>query len=142
MRDVQPPAAAEPRVDSRAAWVVASVALAVMCISYGGPLIAVVALKPIAAGLGGAREVPALAYSLAWLGTALGGLAMGPIAERVGVRWTAAVGALMIGAGLALASGGAAWQLYVGHGVLMGLIGNAGINAPLYIYVSPLLSGN
>jgi MFS family permease len=136
MRDVQPPAAAEPRLDPRAAWVVASVALAVMCISYGGPLIAVVALKPIAADLGGAREVPALAYSLAWLGTALGGLAMGPIAERVGVRWTAAVGALMIGARLALASGGAAWQLYVGHGVLMGLVSNAGINAPLYIYLS------
>jgi MFS family permease len=136
MRHVVRPALAEPRVDSRAAWVVASAALAVMCISYGAPLIAVVALKPIAADLGGAREVPALAYSLAWLGTAVGGLAMGRIAERVGVRWTAAVGALMIGAGLALSSGGAAWQLYIGHGVLMGLIGNAGINAPLYIYVS------
>jgi MFS family permease len=136
MRHVERPAPAEPGVDSRAAWIVAGVALAIMCISYGGPLIAVVALKPIAADLGSAREVPALAYSLTWLGTAVGGLAMGRIAERVGVRWTAAVGALMIGAGLALASGGAAWQLYIGHGVLMGLLGNAGINAPLYIYVS------
>jgi MFS family permease len=136
MREVEHTGPGAPSVESRTSWMVASAALAVMCISYGGPLITVVALKPIAADLGGAREVPALAYSLAWLGTAVGGLAMGRIAERIGVRWTAGVGAAMIGAGLALSSGGAPWQLFIGHGVLMGLIGNAGINAPLYIYVS------
>jgi MFS family permease len=37
---------------------------------------------------------------------------------------------------LALSSRGGVWQLYVGHGVLIGLIGNGGINAPLYVYVS------
>src|SRR5438270_13692170 len=63
--------------------------------------ITVVALKPIAAELGGARSVPALAYSLAWFGSALGGVAMGWLAERIGVRWTVMLGALMIGAGLA-----------------------------------------
>ena len=26
--------------------------------------------------------------------------------------------------------------LWVGHGVLMGLLGNAGIDAPLYVYVA------
>jgi MFS family permease len=45
-------------------------------------------------------------------------------------------GALMICAGLALASGGKAWQLYVGHGLFVGLLGNGAINAPLYVYIT------
>jgi MFS family permease len=126
----------EPSIETRASWIVAFAALAVMCVSFGAPMVAVVALKPIAADLGSARSVPALAYALAWLGTAVGGVAMGRIAERVGVRATAMFGAVMIGLGLAVSTGGAPWQLYVGHGLLIGLIGNAGINAPLYIYVS------
>jgi MFS family permease len=123
-------------IESRASWVAALAALAIMCVSYGAPLVAVIALKPIAADLGSARSVPALAYSLAWLGTAVGGLAMGRIAERIGVRWTASFGAAMIALGLVVSTGGAPWQLYLGYGVLIGLLGNAGINAPLYIYVS------
>jgi MFS family permease len=38
--------------------------------------------------------------------------------------------------GLAVASIGTEWALLLGHGVFMGLLGNAGINAPLYVYVS------
>ncbi|HWI25647.1 MAG TPA: MFS transporter [Stellaceae bacterium] len=123
-------------IETRTSWVVACAALAVMSVTYGAPLVAVVALKPIAADLGSERSVPSLAYSLAWLGAAFGGLAMGRIAERVGVRWTASFGALMIGLGLFVATGGSAWRLYVGYGLLIGLLGNGGINAPLYIYVS------
>lgn len=123
-------------IETRASWVVGIAALGIMSISYGAPLVTVVALKPIAAELGSARSVPALAYSLAWLGTAVGGIAMGRIADRIGVRWTVMFGALMIGAGLAVSTIGGAWPLYIGHGLLMGLIGNAGINAPLYVYVS------
>jgi len=127
---------AAPSVETRASWLVASAALGIMSVSYGAPLVAVVALKPIAADLGSLRSVPALAGSLAWLGSAVGGIVMARIAERVGVRWTVMFGALMIGLGLALASRGQVWQLLVGYGVLIGLLGNAGINAPLYVYVS------
>jgi MFS family permease len=45
-------------------------------------------------------------------------------------------GVTMIAAGLVLSTFGPGWQLYAGHGVLIGLLGLAGINAPLYIYVS------
>ena len=123
-------------IESRASWVVAFAALAIMSLSYGAPLVAVVGLKPIAADLGSARSVPALAYSLAWLGSAVGGIAMGRVAAHIGVRWTAGFGAVMIAIGLVVSTGGAPWQLYLGHGLLMGLLGNAGINAPLYVYVS------
>ena len=123
-------------VESRASWIVAVTVLFVIAIAYGGPLIAVVGLREIAEEMGGARSVPGLAFSLAWLGSAVGGIAMGRIAERIGVRWTVAFGACMIGLGLAISAGGEPWQLWVGHGLFMGLLGNAGINAPLYVYVS------
>jgi MFS family permease len=61
---------------------------------------------------------------------------MGRIAERFGIRWTVIVGAVSICLGLYISTLGQTWQLYVGHGVFMGLLGNAGLNAPLYVYVS------
>jgi MFS family permease len=42
----------------------------------------------------------------------------------------------MISIGLAISSLGAPWQLYLGHGLFIGFLGNGGINAPLYVYVS------
>ena len=42
----------------------------------------------------------------------------------------------MICIGLLLSTGGAPWQLYLGHGLFIGILGNGGINAPFYIYVS------
>ena len=123
-------------VETRSSWLVASVALAILSISFGAPYVAVVALDTIAGEVGGGRSVPALAGSLAWIGAGIGGILMGRIAERIGVRWTVMCGGLSIAAGLALSSGGAVWQLYVGHGLLIGLLGNGGINAPLYVYIS------
>jgi MFS family permease len=124
------------RIDSREAWLITVAALIVPSVSLGAPYIVIVALKPIAADLGGYRSVPAAAAALAMLGTGLGGLAMGWLAERIGVRLTVMLGALMVCAGLALSAGGEVWQLYVGHGLLVGFLGNGGINAPLYVYVT------
>jgi len=55
-------------IETRASWVVAGVALLATGCSFGAPWIAVVALKAIAADLGGARSTPALAGSLSWFG--------------------------------------------------------------------------
>ena len=124
--------------DTKASWAIAAVALCTLAVSFGSPYVSIVALKAIAAEAGGQRAVPALANSLAWLGAAIGGIAMGQIAERIGVRWTVACGGTMIGLGLILSSYGEIWQLYLGHGLFIGLLGNAGINAPLMIYISKL----
>ncbi len=123
-------------VESRRSWVVACAALGILTFSYGAPLVAVVALKPITAELDVPRSVTALAFSLAWLGTGLGGIVMGRIAERVGVRRVVMFGATMVAAGLATASLGGVWALYLGQGLLMGLLGNSALFAPLVIYVS------
>jgi MFS family permease len=94
-------------VESRASWAVALTALGIYTVSFGAPTITVVALKPIAADLGSARSVPALAFALAWFGAAAGGIAMGWLADRIGIRWVVIGGALMIAVGLVLSSLGA-----------------------------------
>jgi len=123
-------------IETRGSWVVASVALFIMMMAFGAAWITAVGLKDIAAEAGGARSTPALASSLAWLGSGIGGILMGRIAERVGTRWTVMSGALMIGLGLSISTLGPPWPLWIGHGLFIGLIGLGGINAPLYIYVS------
>jgi len=123
-------------LETRASWVVASVALFIIMMAFGAAWLTAVALKDIAAEAGGARSVPALASSLAWLGSGLGGIMMGQVADRIGARWTVIGGALMIGLGLSVSTLGLPWPLWIGHGLFIGLIGLGGINAPLYIYVS------
>ena len=123
-------------VETKASWAVASVALAILGMSFGAAWITVVALKDIASEVGGLRSVPALASALAWLGSGIGGILMSRIAERVGTRSTVIVGSLMIGLGLSISTFGPPWPLWIGHGLFIGLIGLGGINAPLYIYVS------
>ena len=123
-------------IESRASWVVASVALFIMMMAFGAAWITAVALKDIADEVGGTRSIPALASALAWLGSGAGGIMMGRIADRIGTRWTVMFGSLMIGLGLAISTLGPPWPLWIGHGLFIGLIGLGGINAPMYIYVS------
>jgi len=136
MNPTTAPRAEPSTIETRQSWVVATVALACLAFSFGGLWIVSVGLKTIAADAGNQRSVPALAAALAWLGSGLGGIAMGPIATRFGIRWTVIFGAVMIGVGLCVSTLGAGLPLWIGHGFFMGLIGNAGLNAPLYIYVS------
>ena len=123
-------------VESRTSWLVAGMILVVMAVAFGAPWITLVALKDIAAEVDGARSVPAFASALMWIGSGVGGILMGRVAERVGVRWTVMFGAAMIAVGLALSTRGPSWPLYIGHGLFIGLIGIGGINAPSYVYIS------
>jgi MFS family permease len=91
-------------VETNASWAVASVALFVLGMSFGAAWITAIALKDIASEAGGLRSVPALASSLAWLGSGIGGIIMSRVAERVGTRWTIIFGSLMIGLGLAIST--------------------------------------
>src|SRR5215469_3750162 len=123
-------------VETRRSWIVAVAALVIMAIAFGAPWITLVALKDIAAEVRGERSIPAFASALMWMGSGIGGILMGRIAERIGIRFTVIFGAVMVAVGLALSSLGPSWPLYVGHGLFMGLLGIGGINAPFYVYVS------
>ena len=125
----------EGSIETRTSWMVATAAVAILSVSFGAPIIVVVALPSIASDLGEARAVPALASSLAYLGAGAGGVAMGWLAGRVGTRPVAMAGGAMVCAGLVLAAGGAAWQLLLGYGLLVGLLGNGALFPPMMTYV-------
>src|SRR6266404_5290413 len=123
-------------IENRASWLAASITLLILSISYGAPLIVVVGLKPIAAALDTDRSVVALAASLVWLGTGLGGIVMGRVADCVGMRSVAVFGAAMTALGLAVSAIGETWALFLGSAVLIGLLGNSAHYPPLVTYVS------
>jgi MFS family permease len=107
-----------------------------LSISYGSPLLIVVGLKPITEDLGTIRQVTALAAALTWIGTGAGGILMGWIADRIGIRLTVIFGAAMIALGLAISATGSIWALYLGHFLFLGLLGNGAMFPPLMVYVS------
>jgi MFS family permease len=131
--------AAAPRtrsIESRASWQAAAVTLAILSVGYGATMLIVVGLRAMERDLGVDRSVLALAASLTWIGTGLGGVVMGWLADRIGIRASVTFGAVMVSAGLALVSTGHLWAIYFGHGVLIGLLGMGAIYPPLVIYVS------
>ena len=123
-------------LDSRTAWVTTSAALAIMTIAYGAPLVVVVAMKQIAAELQTARSGPAAAGSLSYIGAAFGGIVAGWLAGRLGIRRIVIFGVTMVALGMLLSASGGLFELYVGHGVLMGLFGTSCMFSPLLTYVS------
>src|SRR5471030_356039 len=124
------------QVDSRPSWNAAWMTLAILSVTYGSPLVIVVGMKTMQAELGTGRSLLALAGALVWVGTGAGGIFMGWLADRIGVRATVAIGTVMIAGGLALSSIGTIWALYIGHGLMLGLFGNGGVYPPLLVYVS------
>jgi MFS family permease len=123
-------------VETAQSWRVAFTALAVLMMVFGGAWITTVALKDIAAEVGGARSIPALAGALAWLCAGAGGIIMGQLAEKIGTRWTVMIGSVSIACGLAISTLGLPYPLWIGHGLFIGLFGLGGVNAPLYVYIS------
>jgi MFS family permease len=123
-------------IETPASWIIAGVALAILSLSYGAPLVTVVALKPIAAEFGTTRSAPALAVSLTYIGSGMGGIAMGWIAGRIGLRRVVIACGLMIALGLVLASYGGLYQLYASNLLLIGLLGASGMFSPMMAYVS------
>ena len=86
-----PAAAPGESIETRASWVIAFAVLLITAIAFGAPLVAVAGLRQLAEELGGQRSVPGLAFSLAWFGAAVGGVIMGRVAERFGIRRTVAL---------------------------------------------------
>ncbi len=123
-------------IESRASWVAAGVTLAILSVAYGSTLLIVVGLRVMELDLNVSRSSLALAGALTWVGTGLGGIVMGWLADRIGVRNSVLMGAVMIAFGLALSSLGTNWALYCGQGLLIGFLGMGAIYPPLLVYVS------
>ena len=123
-------------IESPSSWVAAAITTVILAVSYGAPLLVVVGLKPITTSLGTERSVVALAGALVWVGTGMGGIVMGWVADRIGVRPTVIFGALITALGLAVSTTGQVWALFLGHAVLIGLLGNSAHLPPLVVYIS------
>ncbi len=123
-------------IELRQSWVAAWVTLALLTVCFGSTLAVVVGLKPITQDLGTTRQLVALAGALTWLGTGLGGIVMGRVAERLGIRVTVIFGAAMIALGLTISAAGNIWTILVGHVLFIGLLGNGALYAPLLVYIS------
>ncbi len=123
-------------IESPLSWRAAFLTLAILSVSFGSPLLVVVGLRDMQAAMHTDRSVLSLANALVWIGNGVGGVPMGWLADRIGIRKTVAMGTVAMAAGLALSSTGSVWALYVGHGLLIGFLGNGAIYAPLLIYTS------
>ncbi|MBE7157141.1 MAG: MFS transporter [Rhodospirillales bacterium] len=108
----------------------------ILSIAYGSTLLIVVGLRVMELDIGAPRSTLALAGALTWIGTGLGGIAMGWLSDRVGIRISVLAGSAMIASGLVISSIGSVWTLYVGQGLLIGFLGMGAVYPPLLIYVS------
>jgi len=107
-------------IESSFAWLRLVAALALGTIGSVGMWSFVVALPAVQAGFGVARADASLAFTLTMMGFGLGGVVMGRFADRYGIVWPVAIGALALGAGYAL-SGVAA--TIIQFALAQGLIG-------------------
>ncbi|PWT93630.1 MAG: MFS transporter, partial [Proteobacteria bacterium] len=123
-------------VETGKSWIVATAVVVILMFSFGSPMVVAVALKEITADIGSSRSVPALAGSLVWLGSGLGAIGYGWIAERIGFRRTTLCGAGFIAIGLAVSASGGAWSVLLGHALILGILGCGAINIPLVVYAS------
>jgi MFS family permease len=118
-------------------WVVAHVSLLMMAVGFGAPYLIVVGLKAVSADLGVPREVPSLAYAVSIFGAGLGGILMGWWADRVGLFKPVLLASLMVPLGVFLISRAESpVELYLAHGVVLGVFGNGAMFAPSVANVS------
>ena len=127
-------AAAE--LESPYAWRLAVVSMLCIAIGTGALSLPVVGMTQMAEEFGNQRQIPSLAYTLAYIGTGVGGIFMGWLADRFGPRWSVLSAACMIGIGSVLAAHGNAMVLLGSYAVLVGLLGHAGTFTPLMNNIS------
>jgi len=123
-------------IETRTSWVVAIAAVVMLALAQGAALIVIVGLPQIAEDLGQGRSLPSAATAFAYFGSGAGGVLCGWLSGRIGMRLVAAMGGIALAAGLALASGGAAWQLLAGIGIGVGVFGTGALFAPMMTHVS------
>lgn len=111
-------------------WVVVFACAALVALAFGAINNISVFLTPLAVEFGWARADLSAAYSLATIGTGIGGVLMGHFADRMPARRVMLFGAVVTGLALAALSRiGTALELQVWHAV-MGLAGLGAIMAP------------
>jgi len=106
-------------VDSTYAWIRLSVAVVLGTVGSVGMWSYVVALPPVQADFGILRNLASLPYTMAMIGFAFGGVAMGRLADRYGIVVPAIAGTLLTALGfLGAAYAPNIWVLSAAHVVI------------------------
>jgi MFS family permease len=128
---------ASPSPDSRYSWWRLAISLALATIGGIGLWSSVVVLPTIQAEFGIDRAGASLPYTVTTIGFALGGVVMGRVADRFGIKVPIFAGAIALGLGFVLAALSASyWQFLVVQGVLIGMLGSSSTFGPLVADVS------
>jgi MFS family permease len=126
------PDRAEDGVDSRYAWMRLAASVSLSTLGGVGLWSIVVALPAVQAEFGTARADAALPYTLTTLGFAIGGILMGKLSDRFGVRVPVLIGIVALALGYVLAAQATSMvQFAVIHGGLIGLLGSCATFGPL-----------
>ena len=124
-------------VDGAYAWRRLAISLAISTIGGVGLWSAVLVLPAIQAEFGVDRAGASLPYTATLIGFAVGGVAMGRLADRFGIRLPLLLGAAMLGLGyLAAAAAASYWQFVLAQALLIGMLGSSPSFGPLVADVS------
>jgi MFS family permease len=129
--------ASEERAESPYAWARLAIALALIAIGGAGMYSMSVALPPLQAEFGIARADASLPYTLTMIGFGIGGVLMGKLSDRFGVRVPVLTGAVCLALGF-IAAGVSRnlVQFSAAQGMLIGLLGTSGTFVPLVADIS------
>jgi MFS family permease len=128
--------ASADEIDSAYSWIRLGLSLLLGTVAGIGLWSYIVVLPVIQADFGLTRADASLPYTLLTLGYAVGGVAMGRMADRFGITLPAIVGATALGLGyLAASYATSIWQLALVHGLLIGF-GSSAAFAPLMADIS------
>ena len=123
--------------DSGYAWFRLALSLVMSTIGGVGLWSVVVALPAIEAEFGVDRGDASLPYTATMVGFAIGGILMGRLADRFGIRVPLAIGAVMLGVGyLAASQATSLWQFILAQALLIGMLGSSPSFGPLVADVS------
>ncbi len=127
---VRQPQGAKPRLFY--GYIVVVAAFAIVLLSAGTYLAFGVFFKPLLTEFGWTRAMTSGAFSLSWVVQGSLGIVMGGLTDRFGPRLVLTISGFLLGLGYLLMSQvGAAWQIYLFYGVIIGA-GMSGIIIPLF----------
>lgn len=107
-------------------WVIVAAGALMTCVAIGAMFSLAIFLAPMSAETGWSRTGISTAMTLDFLVMGAAGFGWGTLSDRIGPRWVTLVGALLLGAGLALASRtDELWQFQLTYGLLVGLAAGA-----------------
>lgn len=124
-------------IDSRAAWLRLIAALALSTLGGVGMWSVVVALPAVQAEFGVTRAAASFPYTLTMLGFGVGGILMGRLSDRYGVRLPLVGATCALALGYVVASLSSSLMMYaIAQGLLIGMLGSSASFGPLLADIS------